>query len=523
MAPPPELANNPCRGGVGVGGGSSSSVSYVSLFLIFISPALGGLLFGYEIGATSFAISMLSSPSSLSDPFRPSWWTSSIPSHAAEGLILSSLCLGALLGSILVFPLTDRLGRRAEIRIAATLYICGALFEVLSGTWLRDASRSVGVGCLVLGRTIFGVGVGFAMHGAPTYMAEMTPPAMRGSVVAAKEFMVMLGVLMGYAGGYSASGNNDHWFHMYAWGILISLTMLLLTWSIPRSVRWLMLRSNQEEAFRSLQFLYRDNTEAEREFATICRQIEDQQSMGEQRSSNRRIFSGPMRRALQVGLGLIVFQQITGQPSIVSYATVVFENAGLGENSSVLLAIFMLCATATSVATVDRFGRKTLLYTGCSMMVVALAILTGAFHGYSLDTDNTSQEGKPHVRQFMILFSMFVYIGGYQVGFGPIAWLVLSEIFPLEFRGQAVAFGVQMNFALNFLVQLAVPGIQDGIGLSNTFGIFGVLSGLSLIFIWKYVIETKGLSLEEIELKLQRMTQQGRAQHLRETTPLVAP
>eukprot|EP00568_Trieres_chinensis_P002410 CAMPEP_0183297888 /NCGR_PEP_ID=MMETSP0160_2-20130417/5050_1 /TAXON_ID=2839 ORGANISM="Odontella Sinensis, Strain Grunow 1884" /NCGR_SAMPLE_ID=MMETSP0160_2 /ASSEMBLY_ACC=CAM_ASM_000250 /LENGTH=518 /DNA_ID=CAMNT_0025459785 /DNA_START=5 /DNA_END=1561 /DNA_ORIENTATION=+ len=504
------------------------TVCYSGLLLICLSPSLGGLLFGYDIGATAFAISMITDASATAGSFatqrdiQTSWWTSLPLSHATEGVILSALCLGALLGSILVFPLADRLGRRAEIRIAASLYICGAALEVLSGTWLKYASQSVGVGCLFFGRSIFGVGVGFTMHGAPMYMAEMTPPSMRGSIVAANEIFIMLGVLLGYAAGYSVSGNNDHWFHMYAWGILVSCPMLLLTWYVPRSVRWLMLCSKPEEAFMSLQFLYRDSSKAELEFKAICCQMEHQLSLSKQGKSDRFILSASMKRALVIGLGLIAFQQVTGQPSIVSYATIIFQNAGFRGNSSVWLAIFMLCVTSASVAVVDKFGRKTLLYTGCSMMLVALVALSIAFCGYSLDADtNGQQQGKPDTRQFVILLSMFVYIGGFQVGYGPVSWLMLGEIFPLEFRGQAVALGVQMNFALNFLVQLAVPGIQDGLGLSNTFGMFGMFSVLSLIFIRTYVIETKGLSLEEIEQQLQLLTKQEKPLQPSETTPLI--
>jgi len=193
------------------------------------------------------------------------------------------------------------------------------------------------------------------------------------------------------------------------------------------------------------------------------------------------------------GVGLVILQQITGQPSVLSYATPIFHDAGLSDYSSILVAAFKLFVTLSAAVTVEKYGRKKLLYTGCSLMLVALIVLCVVFGTKFKGADIT------------ILLAMFLYIGGYQVGFGPISWLIISEVFPLSVRGQAVALSVQINFLLNAVVQFGVPVLQNWIGLNLTFSIFAVFTAFSLIFVNVFVPETKGLTLEEIEQQFANM------------------
>jgi len=206
---------------------------------------------------------------------------------------------------------------------------------------------------------------------------------------------------------------------------------------------------------------------------------------------------------------LVILQQITGQPSVLSYATpILAEVPGLGNNSSVILALFKVVATTISVLFVETRGRKTLLFIGCTFMTIALLVLTVAFQTTTAnsgdgDGDNgdgtTTQPQSLDTRSYLVILGMFAYIAGYQIGFGPITWLMISEVFPQSIRTQAVAVSVQLNFALNALVQFVVPILQTHIGLPSLFGIFGLLSLYSIYFIHHYILETKGLSLEEIE------------------------
>lgn len=175
----------------------------------------------------------------------------------------------------------------------------------------------------------------------------------------------------------------------------------------------------------------------------------------------------------------------------MSYAAPIFRDAGLSDWSSILVAAFKLIATLVSASLVEQYGRKRLLYTGNSLMLGALFLLS-----YAFGQTTTAPGG---ILETFILVSMFIYIGGYQLSFGPIAWLMISECFPMAIRGQAVAVAVQLNFFFNALVQLAVPLLEKWIGLNVTFAIFALFTAYSLYFIKVYVPETKGMTLEEIE------------------------
>jgi hypothetical protein len=192
--------------------------------------------------------------------------------------------------------------------------------------------------------------------------------------------------------------------------------------------------------------------------------VNEQDGVNDNNHEEKSIWDPSRRAPLLAGVGLVVLQQVTGQPSVLSYATPIFRDTGLSDYSSVLVAAFKLVATLTAAGTVEKYGRKKLLYTGCSLMLVALTVLSVSFGRDAPGVQST------------ILLSMFVYIGGYQVGFGPISWLIISEVFPLSVRGQAVALAVQMNFFLNAVVQFGVPVLESAIGLNFTFGIFAVLT-----------------------------------------------
>ena len=180
------------------------------------------------------------------------------------------------------------------------------------------------------------------------------------------------------------------------------------------------------------------------------------------------------RAPLIAGVGLVILQQISGQPSIVSYVTPIFQEAGLPNNASVYVAGFKLFATLSAAMTVERWGRKRLLYLGCLLMVFALVVLsftigTEHYHAIAISYSTSGVHR-------LLLPAMFLYIGGYQASFGPISWLMISEVFPLRVRGQAVAFALQVNFLLNAVVQFSVPVISDLIGMGMTFGMFGIVT-----------------------------------------------
>jgi len=217
---------------------------------------------------------------------------------------------------------------------------------------------------------------------------------------------------------------------------------------------------------------------------------------------DKSLWAARFRPALIAGVGLVFLQQVTGQPSVLYYAASIFNDAGLAAVATVGVAAFKLVMTMLAVFTVDKFGRKLLLYVGIAVMLVALVALAIAFSFTKTSDDDDNDDKSISGTQIVILTAMFIYIGGYQIGFGPISWLLISEVFPLEVRGQAVAVAVQMNFFWNVVTSYLFPLATESIGAANTFGIFAVIDAAALYFVFKFVPETKGLSLEDIEILL---------------------
>jgi MFS family permease len=212
------------------------------------------------------------------------------------------------------------------------------------------------------------------------------------------------------------------------------------------------------------------------------------------------MFAKEYRPIIMIGVGLLVSQQFSGQPSVLAYSRVLFEAAGWQGHTNVITVLIMALTSTITVSLVDRLGRKILLGLGCLIMTAALIALSYGFWGW--DDDYQSDYVLSEFKKQVILWAMFVYIAGYQVGFGPITWCVLSEIYPSQIRGQAMAFSVEVNFFCKFLCQLCFPIIQDFLGWGTTFAVFACIVVCSLFFIGTMVPETKGMSLEEIQVQM---------------------
>lgn len=470
-------------------------------FLIFIFPALGGLLFGYDIGATSYVLTQLEDEHDSG----VKWWHFVESNALIQGVIPSCNVGGALLGSMIVFRVADEIGRRREMQIAAVLFILGGILEASAAN--KSWGLTVGLSVLLVGRFVYGVGCGFAMHGAPSYIAEMSPPEIRGTLVSLKEAMIVLGMLLGYMVGFFQSTKPGGWLWSYGASIAPAVVMLLGVTYLPPSARWLALRGRVGEARASVNFVF--SAGGDQVLAQVVEQTDEakrQATLGNAPA----LFSSKYRVALVAGIGTVLLQQVTGQPSILYYANTIFADAGMDSYAAVLTGVFKLFATMGSVVAVDKYGRRSLLIVGVSVMLVALVIMTVAFAGYetSGDDDKADDDGTNiGWRTVTIIICMFTYIGGYQIGFGPIAWLLISEIFPLEVRGQAVAVAVQTNFFWNLVVTFVYPVLVqalgdllgDSYGYAAGFAIFAFLTAYSVNFVYFHVPETKGLTLEEID------------------------
>ncbi|KAJ6854201.1 D-xylose-proton symporter-like 2 [Iris pallida] len=462
------------------------SYSVTAAILPFLFPALGGLLYGYDIGATSGATISLKS-STLSGT---TWYNLT---SVETGLVVSGSLYGALIGSCLAFTVADVLGRRRELIFSSMLYFLGVLLTAFAPNFA----------IMLLGRFVFGIGIGLAMHAAPMYIAETTPSQIRGRLISLKEFFIVIGMLFGYVVGSLFVDMVSGWRYMYGMSSPICLIMGIGMWWLPPSPRWLLLCAVQgkgsvldvkETAICCLCRLRGQpvGPSASEQVDAILDELSSPDE--EKEASFWEIFQGKCLKALIIGAGLVFFQQVTGQPSVLYYAATILQNAGFSAASdatrvSILLGILKLIMTGIAVLVVDRLGRRPLLLGGVSGIVVSLLLLSSY---YTLFKDSA----------FIAVIALLLYVGCYQLSFGPIGWLMISEIFPLRLRGRGLSIAVLVNFASNALVTFSFSPIEALVGTGILFAGFGVIAVLSLFFIFFFIPETKGLSLEEIEAKI---------------------
>ncbi|XP_028088728.1 D-xylose-proton symporter-like 2 isoform X3 [Camellia sinensis] len=448
---------------------------------------LGGLLYGYDIGATSCATISVES-ATLSGT---TWYDLS---SVEIGLITSGSLYGALIGSILAFNVADFLGRRRELMVAAVLYLVGALVTALTPNFV----------IMVIGRLVFGIGIGLAMHAAPMYIAETAPSQIRGQLISLKEFFIVLGMVAGYTIGSFLVDTVAGWRYMYGVGSPLAVVMGIGIWWLPASPRWLLLcaiqgKGNMQDLRQTaISCLCRLRGEAMGE-DSVTEQVDEILAelsyMGEEKEASlAEMFQGKCSKALLIGTGLVLFQQITGQPSVLYYAASILQSAGFSAASdatrvSILLGVLKLIMTGVAVMVVDKVGRRPLLLGGVSFMVVSLFLL-GSYYTFLDDAPAVA------------VIALLLYVGCYQLSFGPIGWLMISEIFPLRLRGRGLSIAVLVNFGANALVTFAFSPLKALLGAGPLFFAFAGIAIVSLVFIYFIVPETKGLSLEEIEAKL---------------------
>ncbi|XP_072968878.1 D-xylose-proton symporter-like 3, chloroplastic [Typha angustifolia] len=463
--------------------------SWASVLLPFLFPALGGLLFGYDIGATSGAtISLQSADLSGTDWFNLS--------AIQLGFVVSGSLYGALAGSLAAYPVADIVGRRVELITASALYIAGAL--------VTGYAPSLAV--LIVGRLLYGIGIGLAMHGAPLYIAETSPSQIRGTLISLKELFIVLGILLGYLVGSAQINAVGGWRYMYGLSAPLAAIMGIGMLILPPSPRWLLLRAVQgkgsledykEKAISALGKLRgrpAGDVISEGEIDDTLISLKAAYAEQESEGSFWEVFQGPSLKAFTIGGGLVLFQQITGQPSVLYYAASILQSAGFSAASdaarvSVVIGFFKLLMTGIAVFKVDSLGRRPLLIGGVGGIVLSLFLLAAYYKILA---------GFPLVA----VGALLLYVGSYQVSFGPISWLMVSEIFPLRTRGRGISLAVLINFGSNALVTFAFSPLKELLGPANIFILFGAIALLSLLFVLFNVPETKGLSLEEIESKI---------------------
>jgi sugar porter (SP) family MFS transporter len=444
----------------------------ITLFGVGLVIMLAGTLFGYDQGVISGALNGIKSE----------YHTSTILTE----IITSWVTLGAMVGALIAGAVADRLGRRWTVLLASILFVFGALIEALAPNTT----------ILIIGRFTVGFGVGVASVAAPLYAAEMAPTRLRGRFVSLYQLAITIGIFVAYYVDYLLS-HSSKWRVMLGVSAVPAVLLVLAIIPLPDSPRWYMSKGRRERAEMALAKVEPDCNVTER-VDEIAAAVEED---AKKSASWAVVFSQQWRKPLIIGISLAVLQQFTGINAVIYYANQIFAAAGFKTPDSQGLATLWaigavnVLATFVAVAWVDRFGRKPLLMIGSSGMFLSL-VLIGAMY---LKLDHHSGGSSPSMAGIVTLIGLVVFIACFAFSLGPIVWTVINEIFPGEVRGKAVAAATAANWFAAWLVTQFFLTLIDAIGSTGVFWLFAGFCVVTFVFVRRFLPETKGRSLEEIQ------------------------
>ena len=424
---------------------------------------LGGILYGYDMGIIAAALIFVRSTFQLSTQM--------------EEIVVSVVLVGSMLGAITGGMIADRIGRRATLLWGGIIFVAGSILAFLAPNVL----------VVIVARALLGVAIGFTSVTAPVYISELSPPQSRGMLIGLYQFALTVGIALADLVGYWLAG-QETWRWMFGIGAIPAVFFLLMVLTLPESPRWLFAQNRLADAETVLK-TYTDETGAQL--------LLDDIRAGLQTKVERRwsaLWSPAVRGSLLIAVGFTVLQQVTGINTIIYYGPQIFALAGITSNknaifATLLVAIVNVLATVIALVLVDRAGRKPLLYAGVGGMTVSLFVLSYAFH---------NQAALGSSLGIIATICLMVYITCFAFSMGPIAWILVSEVFPLRVRGRGVAAATLGSGTSNFLVSITFLSLIKAAGNSLTFAIYGGFCILTLLFVGFIIPETKGRELESI-------------------------
>ncbi|WP_036102261.1 sugar porter family MFS transporter [Listeria riparia] len=442
------------------------------LRLITIISTFGGLLFGYDTGVINGALPYMSKAGQLN--LTP----------AGEGIVASSLLFGAAFGAVFGGRLSDRNGRRKNLLMLAVVFFVATL----------GCTFAPNMAVMVVFRIILGLAVGGASVTVPTYLAEMSPTERRGRMVTQNELMIVTGQLLAFTFnaiiGTTLGEDGNVWRYMLVIATIPAVVLWFGMLILPESPRWLASKGKIGDALRVLQQIREQNV-AEVELTEIKDNITAEAALD--KATFKDLSVKWVRRILFIGLGIAVVQQITGVNSIMYYGTEILRDAGFGTEAALIgniaNGVISVLATFVGIYLLGKVGRRPMLITGLigtTSALLLIGILSMLLQG---------TEALPYV----VLSLTVTFLAFQQGAISPVTWLMLSEIFPQRLRGIGMGTTVFCLWITNFLVGFSFPILLAHVGLSITFFMFAVLGVFAILFVKKYLPETKGHSLEQIE------------------------
>lgn len=434
------------------------------IYFVAAVAGIAGFLFGFDEGVIAGALHLLRAQFSITS--------------AQEGVMTAAVPFGALFGALAAGRAVERFGRRSMLLFAAVLFAIGAAF----------ASLALGATMLTIARLVLGFAIGIAGLVAPLYISESAPADKRGMLVSIYQLSVTVGILGAYLVGFAF---DESWRIMFAIGVIPGIALFAGMMVLRDTPRFLAISGKPEaarSAMASLRGVPANDPDIERELA----EIEENAKQDRGHRGWAELFGPVARPALVVGIGLFFLQQLSGINAVIYYAPTVFQEAGFSGASTQLLAtigigIVNVLMTVVGMMLIDRIGRRKLLLVGFCLAAISLGMIAiGAATGaQALDV--------------VAFAGLVVYIGAFAVSLGPLPYVMMSEVFPLNVRGRGMSIASLTNWGFNFVVVFSFPILVAHIGLAGVFGIYAVVCALGLVFSFRYVPETSGIELEDIE------------------------
>jgi sugar porter (SP) family MFS transporter len=507
---------------------------------VALTVALGGFLMGFDASVISGVVTFIEPEFGL-DKIELGW-------------SVASLTLTATLAMMLSGPLSDRLGRRPVLKIAAALFAISAVASAIAPSFVT----------LVAARMIGGFGVGAALIIAPMYIGEIAPAAMRGRMVSFNQLNIVVGISAAFFSNYLILrfGESElawaealrlgewNWRWMLGVEALPALFYFFALFAVPESPRWLLMNGKDEDARRVLEKVG-DSAQAETDIEAVKASIRIEEST--ERAALRELFRPAMRLVLVIGISVAILQQITGINSVFFYAPMIFEQSGVGTDASfvqaVLVGLVNLLFTVLAILFIDRLGRRPLLGAGLTGIAACMLLLSYGFGSatYTLSSDSVAAllpeismdalqpildrtyqsdlafreavvdaiggetfqnhrsaliNASIDMNPTIVLVGILGFVASFAISLGPVMWVLFSELFPNRVRGLAISFVGLINSAISFSVQLMFPWELQTLGNSVTFLIYGLLAIVGFILVMRILPETKGKSLEQLEAEL---------------------
>ncbi len=449
------------------------------LITMTLIATLGGLLFGYDTAVISGAEQSL-------QQYITADYNSFI-----HGVTVSSALIGCVIGGLLSGKIAGSLGRKRSLQLAAVLLAISALLSAYPELLFFEVGEA-SLGLLIMFniyRIIGGIGVGLASAVTPMFIGEMAPSGIRGRLVSWNQFAIIFGMLVVYFVNYGiAFGESAAWIETMGWRYMFlteavpALLFFLLLFAVPETPRYLALNKQDDKAMAVLNRIYHSADHSKKVLADIV----------QTRNLEKNIKKTPLfafgKTVIIVGIMVSFFQQFIGINVALYYAPRIFEDLGAGADASMVQTVVMglvnVIFTLIAIKYVDKIGRKPLLIVGSIGMAIGMGgvSMLSAFNVIGIST----------------LIFIVIFTASFMMSWGPIVWVVLSEIFPNRIRGAAMAIAVAVQWLANFTITSFYPYMMEVSG-AMTYGFYGLMCVLSGLFVWKFLPETKGKTLEELE------------------------